>query len=221
MQMKVMKIIFNDIDLNMRDTPKIRGAVASKFPGYTLLHHHINKKRLLYKYPKIQYKTINRRPMIIGVDEGINVLREIYSDLGKLKIGVTPKPETQSEIKIMISEEFFGITDDLVEYRFETSWMPLSQKNFHRYNSGDFKRNDNLLKSIFIGNILSLSKSLGYTVGKQLLTLLKLSESRVNFKNKKMISFNGGFVVNFNIPDYLGLGKAVARGFGTVKRIKD
>lgn len=217
--MKVIKIIFNDLNLNLRDTPKIRGAVASKFPGYTLLHHHINKKRLLYMYPKIQYKIIERIPMIIGIDEGINILKEIYSNVGELKIDNIPEPETQSEIKIIISEESIGTTDDLIEYRFETSWMALNQDNYHKYNSGDIKSNNNLLKSILIGNILSLSKSLGYKVNKQLLTLLKLSESRVNFKNNKMITFNGGFVVNFNIPDYLGLGKSVARGFGTVKKI--
>jgi len=31
-----------------------------------------------------------------------------------------------------------------------------------------------------------------------------------------MIGFLGKFQVNFNIPDYLGLGKSVSRGFGTI-----
>jgi hypothetical protein len=35
-----------------------------------------------------------------------------------------------------------------------------------------------------------------------------------------MICFTGEFMVNFHIPDYLGIGKQVARGFGTVERIR-
>lgn len=31
--------------------------------------------------------------------------------------------------------------------------------------------------------------------------------------------FKGTFVVNFELPDLIGLGKSVSRGFGTVRRI--
>ena len=34
-----------------------------------------------------------------------------------------------------------------------------------------------------------------------------------------MIGFKGGFMTNFMIPNHLGLGKSVARGFGTVKKV--
>jgi len=34
-----------------------------------------------------------------------------------------------------------------------------------------------------------------------------------------MLGFLGKFSVNFEIPDYWGIGKAVSRGFGTVKRV--
>jgi hypothetical protein len=34
------------------------------------------------------------------------------------------------------------------------------------------------------------------------------------------MGFLGTFSVNFNIPDYLGLGKSVSRGFGPVKKTK-
>jgi len=36
-----------------------------------------------------------------------------------------------------------------------------------------------------------------------------------------MLGFLGEFEVNFDIPDYLGIGKSVSRGFGTVKKIKE
>jgi hypothetical protein len=34
-----------------------------------------------------------------------------------------------------------------------------------------------------------------------------------------VIGFGCEFMANFSIPDYLGLGKSVSRGFGAVKRI--
>jgi hypothetical protein len=36
-----------------------------------------------------------------------------------------------------------------------------------------------------------------------------------------MIGFLGNFSVNFEIPDYWGIGKSVSRGFGTVKRVDE
>ena len=33
-----------------------------------------------------------------------------------------------------------------------------------------------------------------------------------------MIGFFGTFQVNFNLPDYIGLGKSISRGFGTIKK---
>jgi CRISPR/Cas system CSM-associated protein Csm3 (group 7 of RAMP superfamily) len=34
-----------------------------------------------------------------------------------------------------------------------------------------------------------------------------------------MIGFTGEFLVNFDIPDLLGLGKSVSRGYGAVRCI--
>jgi len=34
-----------------------------------------------------------------------------------------------------------------------------------------------------------------------------------------MLTFGGGFVCNVQLPDYIGLGKSVARGFGTITRL--
>lgn len=216
--MKVMKIFFSDLDLKVRDTSKLRGAVAAKFPGYSLLHHHIEKNRFIYQYPRIQYKIISDRPLIIGFEEGIDVLERIYGQLGKLQLGPCAT-ELNSEVRINVVDQSFGDCEDLIEYRFITPWMALNQKNYERFATGNKESNDKLLKSILIGNILSLSKSLGYKIENRIYAKPRVTGSKVNFKNKSMITFFGSFVVNFHIPDYLGLGKSVSRGFGTVKKL--
>jgi hypothetical protein len=36
-----------------------------------------------------------------------------------------------------------------------------------------------------------------------------------------MLGFLGNFSVNFEIPDYWGIGKSVSSGFGTIKRVEE
>jgi len=38
-------------------------------------------------------------------------------------------------------------------------------------------------------------------------------------KGTPMLGFLGTFSVNFEIPDYWGIGKSVSRGFGTVMKV--
>lgn len=218
MELRIMKVIFGDIELRPRDTPKLRGAMAGKFPQYTLLHHHLEAGRLLYQYPRIQYKVINGAPMIVGIQEGIAILEKIYGGIGEITLGPCG-PNLHSELKIELAEETFGVADDLFEYFFATPWMALNQRNYSQYVESPKEGRSRLLKSILVGNILSLSKSLGYDVRSHILTSLRLSEMASNFKDNRMLSFRGKFLVNFRIPEFLGLGKSVARGFGTVVRV--
>jgi len=45
---------------------------------------------------------------------------------------------------------------------------------------------------------------------------INLLECNVSLKGVAMMGFKGSFAVNFNLPDYIGIGKSVSRGFGTV-----
>ncbi|WP_321429178.1 CRISPR-associated endonuclease Cas6 [uncultured Methanolobus sp.] len=76
-----------------------------------------------------------------------------------------------------------------------------------------------LLRKILVGNLLSMSKSLNYKVPGQIKCDVDLAETRIEHKNRNFVAFNGFFMSNFNIPDYLGIGKAVSMGFGTVRKI--
>ncbi|MBW1911526.1 MAG: hypothetical protein JRJ11_18640 [Deltaproteobacteria bacterium] len=64
-----------------------------------------------------------------------------------------------------------------------------------------------------------MSESLGYTVPAPIeIKIIKLKEVPTKLKGNPMLGFLGAFPVNFEIPDYWGIGKSVSRGFGTVKR---
>jgi len=95
--------------------------------------------------------------------------------------------------------------------------------NYEKYiKFGTWEKKRTLLGKILIGNIISMSKSLGYTVLESIkANILKLKEVKTSLKGVPMLGFLGDFSVNFEIPDYFGIGKSVSRGFGTVKRVKE
>jgi predicted nucleotidyltransferase len=107
-------------------------------------------------------------------------------------------------------------------YSFLTPWLPLNEANYARYQAGRLVERKRLLERILIGNILSMSKGLGYVVTEKIeISRLDVYPVRtpVRLKGVEMTGFKGTFAVNFELPDLIGLGKSVSRGFGTVRRI--
>ncbi len=194
---------------------QLRGFFATKFNEYSLLHQH-NADKFIYRYPMVQYKMINRTPTVIGINEGAEVLKEIYDEYDKIKLNGNEYEIV--ERGITYKKEDFGISDKLIKYDFVTHWFALNQENYKKYLILDKEQQYDLLNRNLIGNILSMSKSLNYQVPEMIKCHTELQERSSSLKGNEIIAFRGSFVTNFQIPDYLGLGKSVSRGFGTVKK---
>ncbi len=221
MEFRVMIITFNDNKLNSNAAPKIRGNFANLFPQYPELHHHVEESKLLYKYPLIQYKIIENIPMILGINKGCNILKGIYDKVNALQIG-NKKTQDICEKNIRILTVLFELTPKINTYSFLTPWLALNEKNYEKYQKlGNWPKRKELLEKILIGNIISMSKSLGYTVPEPIKANIgKLKEVPTSLKGTPMLGFLGTFSVNFEIPDYWGIGKSVSRGFGTIIRCR-
>lgn len=225
MKVKILKIVFISTHLRKTDIPKFRGFLAQKYPNYDLIHNHLEDGKLRYSYPQIQFKTINGHPAIIGIKDGIAILKQVFMELNNIKIG--DKEETIYEKSISLKEEEFGVAKDYIDYQFLSPWMALNQENYEKYKKiktilnfdERYRKINELLKGILIGNIISISKSLSYTVEKQINTELLVKEVSTKLKSTEMNAFSGVFKINFFLPDYLGLGKSVSRGFGMMKTI--
>lgn len=220
--MKAKTLIFNFIcEKSVKGTAdKLRGYFASRFGECTLTHHHLNDNKLLYKAPIIQYKMLDGKPFVIGINEGADILQRTHMDINYIKIG-----HTEYQIKekaIVLRTDKLGIINDSNTYSFLTPWLALNQKNYEKYQMmATWARRKKLLESILVGNIISMSKSLGYTVpGPIEAHIDKMREVRTSLKGTAMTGFMGTFSVNFEIPDYWGIGKSVSRGFGTVRRCR-
>ena len=202
-----------------KSSSQVRGFFANKFKEHLLLHQHISKNKYSYSYPLIQYKNHQGTSMIIGIKDGVNVIKEIFDKYDSIQLDgqIYHIFEKCLELK----KEEFGVCKKHIPYSIITSWLALNEKNYERYQRlGAWGKKKELLKKILIGNIISMSKSLGYTVPAPIeAKIIELKEVPTKLKGTPMLGFLGTFSVNFQIPDYWGIGKSVSRGFGTVKRL--
>lgn len=206
-------------ELDKKSTVKpaeLRGFFATKFNEYILLHHH-RPDGLLYQYPFVQYKVIDKRPIVVGMNEGAEVLIEIFNEYDTLKLGDEWFRIVEKDVTYETQE--VGISQSAIPYSFVTPWAALNQENYMKYYmmKNSMERNEFLSKTL-IGNLLSFSKAIGYTVPERLVCGMKVRPQKISLKNVHLMAFTGEFQVNYQIPDYFGLGKSVSRGFGVVRR---
>ena len=188
--------------------------IANKFNEYPILHHHLEGAGYLYTYPRVQYKILEGTAIILGIEEGVEVLKEISGKINELALGKNVyKIEEKRTIE---KDQNFGESEEK-QYRFVTPWLALNEENFGRYKRISKKEQILLLHRILIGNILSMSKSLDYVVTSEIKVKTNVKPVKVHSK-VIMTGFAGEFEVNFELPDFIGLGKSVSMGFGTIRR---
>ncbi|WP_332247755.1 CRISPR-associated endonuclease Cas6 [Methanothermococcus okinawensis] len=183
------------------------------------MHNH-SGGGFIYSYPKIQYKILGGNANIIGLNEGANILGNIVLELSTLELN----HETYKVVDgyIYVKSEDFGVCDNLKRYRFVSPWIALNEKNYSSYKKLNENKRKEKLERIIIGNILSMSKYLNYTVDKKIeANILEYNEIPVNYKKTKFIGFFGKFEVNFDIPNLFGIGGKVSKGFGSVVRMSE
>ncbi len=146
-------------------------------------------------------------------------MQSIYGEIDYIRIG---EAEYQIiEKAVVLRTDYFGVSDEKITYSFLAPWLALNEKNYEQYQKlGTWAERKQLLEKILIGNIISMSKSLGYPVPEPIKANIgKMKEVSIKLKGTPMLGFLGTFSVNFEIPDYWGMGKSVSRGFGTIIRV--
>ena len=216
-KINLMSIKYKDLKLEQREAVKIRGYFANEFESIEAMHNH-KQNNFIYKYPSIQYKVIDNNPMILGIEQGVDILNKNNIPFIE-QIKISEEIVSVNDIEINYSKQYFGISESYIEYEFLSPWIALNQNNIKSYIENDYEGKMETLTRILIGNILSCSKSLGYTVENEISVGLDIYETSINFKNKKMRAFKGKFITNFEMPDYIGLGKSCSKGYGTIKKL--
>lgn len=213
-------IQFPDVKLARRDGHKLRGYFANLFGKESdYFHNHRDDGRVIYRYPIIQYKVIYGLPTLLGIGEGAQLLNERFLQIDHLDIYGWHVPIFQKNIQS--GEIEVGVTDDLLEYEFVNPWMALNEKNYDLYQKAvSEEEKKQLLKRLLIVNMLHFFGAVSHREERQILASLQLNPIWVNFKNQRMLAFKGRFTTNARLPDYIGFGKSVSRGYGAIRRLK-
>lgn len=211
-------ISFPDIKLGARHAHKLRGYFGQLFRERSpLLHNHLeDSDQYRYRYPLVQYKVVHSVPMLVGFGEGAQLLMELFLEIDHLLIDEQYFAVGQKNIEC--KEVDPGYAETLIEYEFQTLWMALNQNNYREWQSIGEAERQPWLQKILVAQVLSAFKGMEvFLVPEQrLLGHLSVKEKRTQFKNQQMVAFSGSFLINAHLAPYMGIGKSVARGFGTI-----
>lgn len=214
-------ITFPEIRLSPRHGHKLRGYFGTMFREHSpLLHNHFEDGRVRYGLPMVQYKVVNGIPTLVGLQEGAGLLAELFFQMKTLRIENREYPVLERDICFRNLQ--VGVEAGLFDYRFQTLWLPLNQRNYPEYLAMSPEERRGFLGRILVGNLLSFFKGLGLFLpdGVRIMAFVRPEEPRqTHFKDTLFIAFNGTFTTNAVLPDLIGLGKSVSRGFGTIERI--
>lgn len=222
-----MKIIkseyrFPEVRIYPNQIHKFRGFVGETFKDYDLIHNHDPETgKPIYRYPLIQFKLINGTPTIVSLTESaVSIFSSLFMKFDQIIIDELKLPVFEKDL--YVEKVDLGYSPEKFVYEFISPWIALNQHNYHKYiKSGSKELKNQILKRNLIGNILSMGKYLDCWLKKDqtIEVEIQVREKNIILKGQPMLGFTGIFKTNFIIPDHLGLGKSVSRGYGTVRRV--
>lgn len=206
-------------DLPAHDLPLFRGAVIDTVGREHVLFHNHEGDKLRYRYPLVQYKRIGGKAALVCVGEGADVVGEFFANnTAPLQIG--DRSETFAVQRVVPHNVLTQIWQSMFTYTIR-KYLPLNQENYQRYMAMDsLAEQYALLERCLTGNILSFAKSLGIHFDETVVVRISqvLGTKTYRYKNVRLQGFDLVFKTNVSLPDYIGLGKSVSLGFGTVCR---
>lgn len=203
-----------------KELPWFRGAVIDLAGKHPLFHNH-QDQGYHYSYPKIQYKLIDDRPAVLGINEGAEEVKRIFNDREPInfrignryrKLNVDTIAEWSYEIGMTEYENTYLLND----------WLPLNGRNYNTYlHSEGMIGRLSMLEGILTGNILSFAK--GFDLFFDSMIHCTITDMQCvgtnNYKGVELMSFSGCFKTNVKLPDWIGLGKSASLNHGIIIRI--
>jgi len=216
-KLRVAKIQFDE-PIKGKDISRFRSAIIDKLENANELFHNHQEDGYRYSYPLIQYKRINQKAAIVCLEDGVESIQEFFKQNDwKLNFGDS---QVNFELKDLHMNQFnLQIWDRYFHYNI-FKWLALNQKNYEKYMGlpGEEERLY-FLGNILRGNIISFCKGIGFDAQKEIkVDIEEIIRSKVlPFKGIKLQAFDASFKTNMFLPEYIGLGKGVSRGYGIVR----
>jgi len=229
-KLRISNIKLNSLFMSNKQIPQLRGAISSKFIDNDLFHNHSSSGELIYRSPLVQYKVINKTPLIQVIcredlsNEFNNAVKRLFSNLDNIRLGNKNKKIDEKSIEFI--DESIGVSENIETYKIISPMILFNEKNYKRYNSLNIKEKILMVEKSISNHILSLFDKDYHGKGlvvenikeRVFVSLLDFKQGSIVFKKVRYITILGSFSCNVYLPQYLSIGRKKAFGFGTLKR---
>ena len=208
-------------DKPVRKTPyQVKGVFIKKHASEPITPMLDGTYRKKFSYPRVQVKILNEQIYIIGINEGVEPVLSISDKIKELDFGNITF--TINDFEEEAFEQQFVLSGTAVKYSFLTSWAALNHVTGKKYRSMPFKKKISYLNKLLGTNLIFLAKEMGMPTDKGIYTKVEVSNLHPKpIDDNKWKSFKGDFKTNIILPNYIGLGNGITRGYGTISRLFD
>ena len=203
-------------DKPVRKTPyQVKGVFMRQYPGNPIIPFLDGSYRDRFLYPRVQVKILNEQIYIIGIHEGSDPVLEIAKKFETFDFGNITFTIQDCEIED-IGQQFIR-SDKLIRYRFITPWVALNHMTGGKYKLLTNKDKPSYLNKLLGQNIVFLANEVGAQLKEDIFTKVQVpSLFPKSIDDNKWGAFTGEFKTNFVLPNYIGIGNGITRGFGTL-----
>ena len=203
-------------DKPVRKTPyQVKGVFMRQFPDLEIVPMMDGTYRDRFLYPRVQVKILNEQVYMIGIHEGVDPIVELAGRLDILDFGNITFQVFDTEVDV--KDDQFRAVDRLIRYRLLTPWVALNQMTGNRYRFLNNMERVGFLNRLLGQNIVFLSREMGVELQDKIFTKVNLTSMFPKpVDERNWGAFSGEFRTNFLLPNYLGIGNGITRGYGAV-----
>ena len=203
-------------DKPVRKTPyQVKGVFMRQYPNATIIPFLNGDYRDKYLYPRVQVKILNEQIYLIGVHEGVESIISLIEKFDILDFGNITFEIQNSDIEKYSNQ--FVPSEGLIRYRFITPWVALNQKTGGRYRFITNQEKSSYLNKLLGHNIVFIANEVGIDFKEKIFTKINVSSLFPKpVDEKHWGAFMGEFRTNFMLPNYIGIGNGITRGYGSI-----
>lgn len=208
-----------DTPLKAAEIPRLRRIINTYIGGENdLFHNHVSREKYHYRYPVVQYKSVEGKAALLGLGEdGCAAIAQLLQNERFLTI--FRQGGMNAHLLAEQSTETLDLLDrPAYEYRIE-DYIALNDRNLAdwRQNPGLVFRAQ-LLERCLVGHCLKFASAISWQLPPRSLELNLLDYRATNVRSfdTNFLAFRIDFLSNIRLPEWIGLGKAVSHGFGSV-----
>ena len=217
-KIRILQVSF-DTEIKAYEIPAFRGAVIEKAGKEHILFHNHTENGFRYKYPLIQYKRIAGKPAVICIEKGVDEIHHFFENKD-WSVQISGEKKELKIKRLNVNQFTMQVWDKRFNYSL-INWLALNSLNYKKYQELEgLIEKTQFLENLLTANILSFAKGIDWTIEKDISVKIKdVTGTRIlPYKKQKMQVYDIEFSINIFLPNFIGLGKGVSVGFGSVKQ---